>query len=91
MRVKIGPFKTGIAILKAIHDLYPKQFAWKQPPYEYEYEYEYEKMPFDILAGTDKIRLGIEGGEDLKKMAASWTKQCEEFDRHVRKKFLIYK
>lgn len=33
-RKQFKPFKTGIAILKAIHDLYPKQFAWKQPPYE---------------------------------------------------------
>jgi uncharacterized protein YbbC (DUF1343 family) len=27
-------WKTTIAILKTVHDLYPKQFAWKQPPYE---------------------------------------------------------
>jgi hypothetical protein len=27
--------------------LYPKQFAWKQPPYEYERE----KLPIEILLG----------------------------------------
>ena len=30
------PFKTGVAILKTIYELYPKYFSWKQPPYEYE-------------------------------------------------------
>ena len=35
-RSKFKPFKTGVAILKAAHDLYPEQFRWKEPPYEYE-------------------------------------------------------
>ena len=33
-RDRFKPFKTGVAILKAVHDIYPKQFKWKQPPYE---------------------------------------------------------
>jgi len=33
-RNKFKPFKTGAAILKAVRNLYPEQFRWKEPPYE---------------------------------------------------------
>jgi uncharacterized protein YbbC (DUF1343 family) len=41
------PFQTGIEIIRLIRKLYPKSFAWKQPPYEYETE----KLPIEILLG----------------------------------------
>ena len=41
------PFETGLEIIRAIRNLYPKQFEWKQPPYEYETE----KLPIEILLG----------------------------------------
>ena len=85
-REKFKPFKTGTAIIKAVHDLYPEHFKWKQPPYEYETE----KMPIDILAGTDRFRKDIENGEPLERMEAWWSAQCLEFNRGKRKKYLIY-
>ncbi|MCG2722765.1 MAG: DUF1343 domain-containing protein [Thermodesulfovibrionales bacterium] len=81
------PFKTGVAILKAIHDLYPKHFDWKQPPYEYETR----KLPIDILAGTDMLRKEIEQEEKLDRMEAWWHEECRMFSRNFRKKYLIYK
>ena len=86
-REKFKPFKIGVAILKAIHDLYPEHFAWKQPPYEYEEE----KMPIDILAGTDRLRKDIEKGETLTRMEEWWQEQCWEFNKKYRKRYLIYK
>jgi uncharacterized protein YbbC (DUF1343 family) len=86
-REKFRPFKTGVAVMKAIHDLYPNQFAWKQPPYEYEYE----KMPIDILAGTDRLRQDIENGMSLDRMEAWWREECSEFNKKFRKKYLLYK
>jgi uncharacterized protein YbbC (DUF1343 family) len=80
------PFKTGVAVLKAIHDLYPEYFQWKNPPYEYENE----KMPIDILAGTDRLREGIERGEALGRMEAWWREQFLRFHETVRKQFLMY-
>jgi len=41
------PFQTGIEIIRAVRNLYPDQFDWKQPPYEYERE----KLPIEILLG----------------------------------------
>jgi uncharacterized protein YbbC (DUF1343 family) len=41
------PVQTGIEIIRAVRNLYPDQFDWKQPPYEYERE----KLPIEILLG----------------------------------------
>ncbi len=85
-REKFRPFKTGVAIIKAINELYPGQFRWKKPPYEYEKK----KMPIDILAGTDRLRKEIEKGSPLAHMEEMWKQQCSEFDRRVRRDLLIY-
>jgi len=85
-RGRFKPFKTGIAVLKAIHNTWPREFAWKQPPYEYEEI----KMPVDILAGTDRLRKGIEAWKDLDEMEAWWKTESRAFER-VRKRYLIYK
>jgi uncharacterized protein YbbC (DUF1343 family) len=86
-REKFRPFKTGVAILKVIRDIYSNQFAWKKPPYEYEFE----KTPIDILAGTDKLRKDIEDGKNLNHMEERWQEQCHQFQREIRRQYLIYK
>jgi len=48
-------------------------------------------MPIDILAGTDRLRKDIEKGETLNRMEEWWQEQCEEFNKKIRKKFLLYK
>ena len=85
-RDRFKPFKTGVAILKAVHDIYPKQFKWKEPPYEYETV----KMPIDILAGTDRLRNGIEKGTKLNLMEGQWAEELKVFQK-TRKKYLLYK
>ncbi len=86
-RERFKPFKTGTAILKAVHELYPKKFKWNKPPYEYEKT----KLPIDILAGTDRFRKDIERGLPLNKMEEWWNAQRMEFNRRIRKQYLIYK
>ncbi len=86
-RKKFRPFKTGVAVLKVLYELYRKQFAWKQPPYEYEYK----KMPIDILAGTDRLRQDIENCVPLDRMEEWWQEECIQFDKNIRKKYLLYK
>jgi uncharacterized protein YbbC (DUF1343 family) len=85
-RRKFKPFKTGVAVLKTVHDLYPEEFAWKEPPYEYEDV----KLPIDILAGTERMRKGIEKGEELEHMEQWWNEQCRAFQRKTRRIYLIY-
>lgn len=81
------PFRTGVAIIKTIHNLYPEQFEWRQPPYEYERE----KMPIDILSGTNRLRKDIEAGTNLNKMEEWWEEQLLQFQKRIRKHYLIYK
>lgn len=85
-RKKFKPFKTAVAIIKAIHDLYPKHPLWKQPPYEYETV----KMPIDILCGSNRIRSAIDNGESLQIMEQWWTEQSLKFSKDIRKRFLLY-
>ncbi|MGC1454188.1 MAG: DUF1343 domain-containing protein [Nitrospirota bacterium] len=84
-REKFKPFKTGVAILKAIHDAYPRDFQWNQPPYEYEEV----KLPIDILAGTDRLRKDIESGKDLGEIEKWWREETKAFEK-IRKKHLLY-
>ncbi len=86
-RKRFKPFKTGVGVIKAVHDLYPEHFSWRLPAYEYEKE----KMPIDILAGTDRLRNDIEKGKSLKQMEMWWEKQSLAFHRNVKKKYLMYK
>lgn len=85
-RGRFKAFKTGTAILKAVHELYPRKFKWNGPPYEYEKK----KMPIDILAGTDRFRKDIENGRSLDQMEKWWDGQRLEFNRKIRRKNLLY-
>ncbi|MDA8432819.1 MAG: DUF1343 domain-containing protein [Nitrospiraceae bacterium] len=85
-RKRFKPFKAGVAILKAIVDLYPIDFKYKKPPYEYEERL----LPIDILAGTDRLRKDIETGKSIEEMVAWWNEELAVFNRQIRKKTLIY-
>jgi len=84
-RTTFKPALTGIAIVKTAFDMYPDDFRWKDPPYEYEYD----RNPFDLIAGTDKVREAIERGMSLKGIEQSWEPSLAEFDR-LRVRFLLY-
>jgi uncharacterized protein YbbC (DUF1343 family) len=85
-RETFKPFRTAAAILKAVHNTWPRDFAWKQPPYEYEEI----KMPIDILAGSDRLRKDIEAWKDVKEMEAWWKEETRVFEK-VRRNYLLYK
>ena len=74
------PFRTGIALVKAVHDLYPDQFRFR------------EGVPsfFDQLAGTDAVRKGIIAGQDVMTIEQQWQARLTEF-RKVRARYLIYR
>jgi uncharacterized protein YbbC (DUF1343 family) len=79
------PVLTGAAIVKTAHDMYPTEFRWKEPPYEYVYD----KNPFDVIAGTDKLRHAFEQGEALSAIESSWQPELERF-KALREEYLLY-
>jgi len=84
-RKRFNSFEAGIHLLSAISQLYPKGFAWKQPPYEYETE----KMPIDLIAGTDELRQIIDSRSSVKKFLEKSRDEVAEFKK-IRSKYLIY-
>jgi uncharacterized protein YbbC (DUF1343 family) len=75
------PYRTTLALLRAVHELWPQQFAWNPPPYEYETV----KRPIDILAGGPDVRGFVDGERpwrDLDAVArapADWWQQARQF------------
>jgi uncharacterized protein YbbC (DUF1343 family) len=84
-REAFKPVITGIALIKAMHDHYPAEFEWQTPPYEYVYD----RLPFDVIAGTTRLREQIEGGAPLKEISAFWREGEEEFAER-RERYLLY-
>ncbi|MCM2254043.1 MAG: DUF1343 domain-containing protein [Vicinamibacteria bacterium] len=83
-----GRFDAFLCYLLLIHHARrqdPKQFAWRQPPYEYEFV----KLPIDILCGTDAVRLAIEKGGSPRKLARGFAAAAKAFARR-RRKYLLY-
>ena len=84
-REKFESVITGITMAKIAYDLYPDEFRWKEPPYEYVYD----RNPFDVIAGTSKIREAIEAGVSIETIEESWREELETF-RRVRENYLLY-
>jgi uncharacterized protein YbbC (DUF1343 family) len=79
------PVIVGVAAVKVAYDLYTEHFRWKEPPYEYVYD----QNPFDVIAGTNKLREAIERGDSIESIEASWTSDLEKF-KTEREQFLLY-
>ena len=84
-RTAFRAVETAIAVLAEIRAQDPAQFGWRPPPYEYEHE----KLPFDILAGSSRLRQQIEAGLSPRAIAESWRAELEHFS-DTRKPYLMY-
>ncbi|WP_456443757.1 exo-beta-N-acetylmuramidase NamZ family protein [Caldithrix abyssi] len=69
-------FRTGVLVIKALHDLHPEHFAWRAGH-------------FDRLCGTDAVRLAIEKGENLDVLFEQWEREVETFQKQ-RQPYLLY-
>jgi uncharacterized protein YbbC (DUF1343 family) len=74
-RRSFRPYYTTLALLRAIRELYPDRFTWRQPPYEYEAE----RLPIDLLTGDAAIREGLEQGLSIGELEAAWQPDLEGF------------
>ncbi|WP_334179392.1 DUF1343 domain-containing protein [Pseudoxanthomonas sp.] len=78
-RATFRPVRTGIAVLKALHDQHPKDFAFLpgDPPF------------FDRLSGVPWLRGAIARGDGIDAIEARWAPALEQF-RAVRQRYLLY-
>ena len=79
------PVIVGIAMVKVAYDMYADLFRWKDTPYEYVYD----RSPFDVIAGTTRVREAIEQGSTVEEIQKSWEAPLAEF-RQVRGEYLLY-
>lgn len=77
-------YRTTLALLRGLRELWPKDFAWRQPPYEYETV----QLPIDILAGGTAVREFVDGERPLSQLDALAAPPGDWWQR-VRK-FLLY-
>ncbi|MCU0580338.1 MAG: DUF1343 domain-containing protein [Desulfobacterota bacterium] len=84
-RETFRPYRTTLALLQALLELYPRDFQWKQPPYEYEQE----RMPIDLLIGDPAVRQALEAGTPVAELEKSWEQGLEEFKK-IRERYLLY-
>ena len=73
------PALAYTAAIAAARELYPHDFAWREPPYEYETQ----KLPIDILAGGAAWREQIEDGQSPWQMKAGWERPLAAFAEHT--------
>ncbi len=84
-RNRFKPYLTGLAVLKAIYDLYPDEFRWREKPYEF-----VDKIPaIDLLSGSATFRTQLESGASWKKINENYEEGKEGFLKR-RKKYLRY-
>lgn len=84
-RESFEPTTVGVAAVQIARELGGERFDWKKPPYEYVFD----KNPFDVIAGTDRLRMAIERGDSLEKIRDSWAGEIESF-KALREGFLLY-
>src|SRR5699024_10423402 len=75
-RESYHPNKTGITIVKAIHDMYPEDF-------------EYLDDNYDRLIGNSWVREKIEQGESVDEIINKWEKELQDF-KTLRRDYLLY-
>lgn len=79
------PYRTSLALLQALWQLYPQEFSYKAPPYEYEFE----RLPMDLILGDSAIRNGLEQGIAVLDLEESWQAELDGF-LEKRRAVLLY-
>lgn len=79
------PYRTSLALLRAVLNLYPDYFLYKEPPYEYEYV----KLPMDLILGDQQLRLELERGTAIDALERGWQGRLTKF-MNIRENYLLY-
>lgn len=84
-RIEYRPYITTLAILAAVKRMHPKDFAWKDPPYEYEFE----RLPADLIIGDKRVRKSVNAGTDPMDIQSIWAEDLKDFEK-ARPAWLLY-
>jgi uncharacterized protein YbbC (DUF1343 family) len=74
-RQAFRPVSTGVAIVEALREAGPAEFAWRPPPYEYEAR----KPPIDVLYGSPALRETLDAGRSAADLVTRWPETLADF------------
>jgi len=75
-KTKFSAIDFGLNLIYVLHKLYPAEFEFKE-------------NHFDLLAGTDNIRLSIENGDSPDHIKKLWQEDLNKFKK-IRNQYLLY-
>jgi uncharacterized protein YbbC (DUF1343 family) len=82
---RFKPFLTGVALLRAISELYPEKLVFEKGVYEFN-----DIHPaFDLLAGNSRIRKMIQEHRPMNEIADTWQKDEQTF-AEVKQEYHLY-
>lgn len=79
------PYRTGIAILRAMRRLASEAFRWRTEPYEFVGD----RPAIDLLTGSSAIREGVDAQRSLDELVQTW-RPAEEAFAERRRACLLY-
>jgi uncharacterized protein YbbC (DUF1343 family) len=82
---RFRPYRTGVAVVRALARLGGAEFRWRARPYEFVAD----RPAIDLLAGSADLRRQIEAGVPLGEMIAAWQAGEDDF-RAARRPYLLY-
>lgn len=80
-RTQVRTVELGLHVIKALHDLFKDAFEFRASSSG--------KFYFDLLLGTDKVRLAIQAGAPVQEIVESWRVDLWEYNRK-RQAYLLY-
>lgn len=81
-RNEVRSVETGLHLVKALQDLHPDDFQFRPAGQS-------GKHFFDLLLGTDKVRLAIQSGAPVNEIIGSWQEDLRRF-METRHNHLLY-
>src|SRR5687768_276903 len=84
-RAAFPAMRVAVEMLDEFKREAPREKLWRDP----RYEYGHVKRPIDILYGSNRLRQGIDAGEDPASIMADWDRDEAAF-RTLREKYLLY-
>ena len=73
---RFQPLRTALHLIAYLRSAYSRHFEWRE-------------RHFDRLAGSEEVRLGIDGGRPVAEMLDAWQQQLRSFEKE-RSAFFLY-
>jgi uncharacterized protein YbbC (DUF1343 family) len=84
-RATFRPYRTGIALIRAVRTLWPDEFRWRTRPYEFVAD----RPAIDLLCGGPLVREMIDAGQGTDAIMATM-RDDEALFRATRAPYLLY-